>query len=433
MDDYIHDLLVRGVAAIKGGEMESGRKTLERVLDLDAGLEDRLDAWWYLSEISEEKSKAREYLENILANEPSDARARRKIAILDGKLKEEEVINPDMLKPSTGGITQGSADRFTCPNCGGKMVFSADGSRIICEFCANRERKGKEIVLAGEQDFFLAMATRKGHSRQMDAITFDCEGCGSEFMLPPTLLTITCPFCGSAYVAKCPDPKSTLQPNGVIPFKISETRVKEILKKWFKLHTPKPPFRVTSGVGMYLPVWSFNIEGPVPYRYQVEKDDKKVTMEGEDFMLESGIRVCATSKIPPGWASEIGNYDNGEVVPYNSSLLADWVAENYQVNVGDASLIARQIALGEMRTKIMISLEGGASGLQVLSSNISVVSYELILLPVWWVIYESGGKRYQTLVNGSNGIVRDERCANQNIGQKLFDFIRRGGKSEFLT
>ena len=77
----------------------------------------------------------------------------------------------------------------------------------------------------------------------------------------------------------------------------------------------------------------------------------------------------------------------------------------------------------------MISLEGGASGLQVLSSNISVVSYELILLPVWWVIYESGGKRYQTLVNGSNGIVRDERCANQNIGQKLFDFIRRGGKS----
>jgi hypothetical protein len=81
----------------------------------------------------------------------------------------------------------------------------------------------------------------------------------------------------------------------------------------------------------------------------------------------------------------------------------------------------------------MISLEGGASDLQVLSSKISVVSFELILLPVWWILYESAGRRYHTLVNGSNGIVRDERYVNQNIGQKFFDFIRRGGKSGFLT
>jgi hypothetical protein len=433
MDDYIHDLLVRGVAAIKGGERETGRKTLERLLDLDAALEDRLDAWWYLSEISEDKKKSRDYLENILANEPSDARARRKLAILDGKLKADDVINPDSLILPVGGITQGSAERFICPKCGGKMVFSADGSRIICEFCANRERKDPENGMSGEQDFFLAMATRKGHSRQMDAITFDCEGCGSEFILPPTRMTITCPFCGSAYVAKCPDPKITLQPNGVIPFRISENRVKDILRSWYKVHTPKPPFRVASGVGMYLPIWSFNIEGPVPYRYQVEKDDKKVTIEGEDFMLESGVRVCATSKIPTGWLSEINTYEFSEVVPYEASLLSDWVAENYQVNVGDASLTARQIALGEMRNKIMISLEGGASNLQVISSKIAAVSFELILLPVWWILYESDGRRFHTLVNGSSGKVRDERCSDQNFGQKLFDFIRRGGKAGFLT
>lgn len=433
MDDYLHDLLVRGVAAIKGGEMDSGRKALERMLDLDASLQDRLDAWWYLSEITEDKKQVREYLENILANEPSDARARRKLAILDGKLKEDEVINPDTLKPEADGTLEGTADRFICPQCGGKMVYSADGSQIICEFCSNRERKNQENGASGEQDFFLAMATRKGHARQMNAITFDCDGCGSQFILPPTRMTITCPYCGSAYVVKSSDSKSTLQPNGVIPFKISEYNVKEILRAWFKVHTPKPPFRVTSGLGMYIPIWSFCIEGPIPYRYQVEKDKKMVTVEMEDFMLESGIRVCATEKTPPGWLVEIGAYDFQEVAPFDAGLLSDWVAETYQINVGDASLVARQIALNDMRNRIMINLEGGYSNLQVISSKISVVSFELILLPVWWILYQSEGRQFHTLVNGSNGKVRDERYAGQNIGQKLIDFIRRGGKAKFLT
>jgi hypothetical protein len=433
MDDYIHDLLVRGVAAIKGGEKESGRRALERLLDLDASQQDRLDAWWYLSEITEDRKQAREYLENILANEPSDARARRKLAVLDGKLKEDEVINPDTLEPQAGGTVEGQADRFICPKCGGKMVYSADGRQIICEFCANRERKNQENEMAGEQDFFLAMATKKGHTRQMDTITFDCDGCGSQFILPPARMTITCPFCGSAYVAKSSDPKSTLQPNAVIPFKISETRVKEILREWFKVHTPKPPFQVTSGMGMYLPIWSFCIEGPVPYHYQVEKDEKMVTVEGEDFMLESGIRVCATEKTPPGWLNEIGSYKLQETTPFDAGMLSDWVAETYQINVGDASLTARQIALEEMKKRIMMNLEGGGSHLQVISSKISVVSFELILLPVWWILYQSEGRQFHTLVNGSSGKVRDERYEQQNIGQKLFDFIRRGGKTKFLT
>lgn len=433
MDDYIHDLLVRGIAAIKSGERENGQKTLERLLDLDASLQDRLDAWWYLSENTSDKTQQREYLENILANEPADARARRKLAILDGKLQETEVINPDTLTPTAGAVVEGEADRFICPKCGGRMVFSADGSQIICEFCANQERKNAENGIAGEQDFFLAMATKKGHSQQMDTITFDCDGCGSQFILPPSRLTITCPFCGSAYVAKCRDPKTTVQPNGVIPFTISENKVKEILRSWFAVHTPKPPFRVTSGVGMYLPVWSFTIEGPVPYRYQVEKDKKMVTIEGEDYMLETGIRVCATINPPTGWLSELSGYDSQEVKPFDAGILSDWVAENYQVNVGDASLDARQVALENMKARIQLNLEGGGQNLQVISSKISATSFDLILLPVWCILYQSESKQYHTLVNGFSGKVRDERYEKQNIGQKLVDFIRRGGKNKFLT
>jgi DNA-directed RNA polymerase subunit RPC12/RpoP len=433
MDDYIHDLLIRGIASIKGGEKESGRKALERLLDLDAAVEDRLDAWWYLSEISEDKKIIRGYLENILANEPSHARARRKLAILDGKLMEEEIVNPDQLRKESGKLVNGSAHRFTCPKCGGKMVYSPDGSEIICEFCENQDREKAQNGSSGEQDFFLAMATRKGHFRQMDTITFNCEGCGSEFILPPTHMTITCPYCGSAYVAKNSDPRSVLEPNSVFPFKISEEKVKEILRSWFMLHTPKEPFRVTSGLGIYLPVWSFCIEGPVPYHYQVEKEKNVITISAEDYLLESNILVSASGNPPAGWSSEIKNYDLDQVTAFNPAILSDWVAENYRVSVGEASLIGRQIALENKKMKLHLNLENGANNLQVFSSKMAVVSYELILLPIWLIHYKSDRNEYHALVNGGNGEVRDERYDQENLGQKLVDFLRRGKKMKFLT
>lgn len=433
MDDYLHDLLVRGVAAIKAGEKESGRKALERLLDLDASEDDRLDAWWYLSGIEEDAKKVRDYLENILARNPADARARRKLAVLDGKLDAKDIIDPDLERPAAGIAVEGSADRFTCPKCGGRMVFTPDGTRVICEYCANQERKQQPAGFTGEQDFFVAMATKKGHSRQVNTITFDCEGCGSEFILPPGKMSINCPFCGSAYVVRCDDPKTILEPNGVVPFQVGEEKVKAILREWFRIHTPKPPFRVTTGIGIYLPVWSFAIEGPVPYQYQVERNDKKVTIEEEDFLLESGIRVSASSNPPRGWLKEIPAYEDSPVSAFDPGLLANWVAETYQVSIGDASLTARQIALERGKQKIEFNLENGGSDLRVSSAKISVVSYELIMLPVWWIHYHSDGKEFHALVNGVKGSVRDERYDKQNLGQKLFDFVRRGGKTKFLT
>lgn len=431
MDDYIHDLLIRGIASIKAGEKESGRKALERLLDLDTSQEDRVEACWYLSQAAEDKQKARGYLEDILANDPTHARARRELAILDGRLKADEVIDPDRFALTPGATVEGEADRFICPKCGGKMAYSPDGRDIICEFCANRERQKQESSADAEQDFFLAMATKKGQSRQMDTITFDCEGCGSQFILPPSLLTIHCPYCGSSYVVRCSDPKSVLEPNRVIPFEISEERVKEILRGWFRMHTPKQPFQVLSGMGVYLPVWVFSIEGPVPYHYEIEREkNKKEIVNAEDFMLESGICIAASGNPQNGWEKEIQNYDLDSAKSYDPAYLSNWVAESYRVSVADASLPARQIALEREKQKLWVSLEGGATNLQVLSSKISVVGFELILLPVWLISYRSQGKGYHAFVNGVNGKVRDERYEKQNLGQKLFDYLRQGRAKE---
>jgi hypothetical protein len=69
-----------------------------------------------LSEISTNASEQRTFLENILANNFGEVRARRKIAILNGALNPENILNPDLVK-QTADIKQKAANgqRFDCP------------------------------------------------------------------------------------------------------------------------------------------------------------------------------------------------------------------------------------------------------------------------------------------------------------------------------
>ena len=58
-----------------------------------------MEACYWLSEVSDDPTEKRSLLEEILANNFGDARARRKLAILDGKIKPEEIVDPDNFKP----------------------------------------------------------------------------------------------------------------------------------------------------------------------------------------------------------------------------------------------------------------------------------------------------------------------------------------------
>jgi hypothetical protein len=70
---------------------------LEWLLRLDPPLLQRIDAWFWLSEVQTDEQAQRGYLEQILVMDPSEGRARRKLAILDGKLDPTEIVDPDQL------------------------------------------------------------------------------------------------------------------------------------------------------------------------------------------------------------------------------------------------------------------------------------------------------------------------------------------------
>ena len=150
-DDTISfDLLSRGRAAAKSGEKAEAVRYLERCLAQDAASDVRMEALYWLSEASDDLKVKRDCLEEILANNLGDARARRKLALLDGKLKVEEIVDPDHIPaPPMRSAPEAVAQAFICPKCGGRRVFAPDGQTLVCEYCEQQEKVSHKTVFAG--------------------------------------------------------------------------------------------------------------------------------------------------------------------------------------------------------------------------------------------------------------------------------------------
>ena len=105
--DYAESLLRSGIIEAKAGENGTARRYLERAVNASGEHDVLSEAWYWLSKVTDDPTEKRSALENCLALNLRHSRARRALAVLDGKLDEKEIINPDALPvqstdPDTG-------------------------------------------------------------------------------------------------------------------------------------------------------------------------------------------------------------------------------------------------------------------------------------------------------------------------------------------
>lgn len=238
---------------------------LERAIEISKDLALLADAWFWLSEISQDASEKRNRLENALAYDLHHAQARRSLALLDGKLSPAEIIDPNNLPQSQTLSPQNvDSERFSCPKCGGRMIYTPDGSNLICEYC-NRPQSIGSKALVEEQDFIVAMATARGHRPPTLMSTFKCQGCGAEFMLAHGILSIDCSFCGSAHVVALDSLRELVEPDCILPMVVQQSQASDHLNDWLLKNHIDPENSRQVPHGLYLPVWTFDIGGRIAW------------------------------------------------------------------------------------------------------------------------------------------------------------------------
>ena len=430
MDDSTRDLFIRGMVAAKAKESADARRYLEWVMRLDPPLDTRVDALYWLSQVAETPAEQGRLLEEALAYDPSDMRCRRALAVVRGELDPEEIIDPDDLpdggRESTRSPRPTAADRFTCPQCGGRMTFAADGQSLTCEFCEARhalrapggvegaQHQTAATDAASAENFLIAMATRKGHLHPVTRQTFNCQGCGIDFLLPPQQLSITCPYCGSAYAIRTHQSRELIDPHLILPFTIDENQANQAFNSWLaEQNLASGEAQVERAAAVYLPAWSFEMTGQVPWSCLVEEVRNQWRPEnGLEIVYHSSVIVPASSRTNPEITEEIRTFDLKQAVPFNERYLVDWPAETYQVSVGDASLEARRWTYEFEKQSVRQRMLRRVRDLTFNSLGITVEAFKLVLLPLWLAHYRLGMTRFEAVINGRSAAVRGQRPLN---------------------
>ena len=404
-----NELVQEAYINLKTGDRAAARRYAERALLTVDDVETRVKASFILSQTTDDPKEKRDLLETVLAYDRTHAEARRALAILDGKLKPEDIVDADNLPAQS--TEQARADRFTCPKCGARRVFAPDGHSLLCENCGYNDSLAMDGE-ADESDFFTAMATAKGHRKPVAMQIFHCKGCGAEFILALGVISATCAYCDSPHVVRLGQSRELIEPEGVIPHAFTQKQAIQLLVKWVEQNKLKPGRKVDFPRGVYLPLWTFDLGGAIRYSgNMVETDDdpfgqrqrRVVRMTDEYPVLVNDWPIPASQKIVARFARLLPTFDLTAVKPYDPRYLADWPAEVYDISMSNASLEARSQVFAQYRERLPSEQLSQLTNINLSSAGMAIESFKLVLLPVWMTEIPLDGKTLPLLINGQNG------------------------------
>lgn len=405
MSEGARDLLVRGIAAAKAGDRAEARHYLEWALRQQPDREQELEAKLWLSEAADGREEARRWLEDVLAGDPTNPRARRKLALLDGRLRREEIIDPDRPLPASGGEGPPviDPDRFACPSCGGPLAYSPDGQALQCDHCGTRLGPGTgEAAAPEENDFVLALATARGHNHPTRSRTLACSACGAHFLLAPDTLSLTCPYCEAVYTVASSDVEMLAAPEAIVPIALSESEARRRVRTW--IEGSKLPPRLERLQGIYLPVWLMEMGGVIDWSYPSSNRNRRLGEPEDEAGTEppaSPIAVLASRRLAPQLAPAAEDFDAGRLEHFDPAFLASWPAETYSLSLSDAALRARQRSLEITMRRLAARARGRNPALR--TARMVVDSYRLVLAPVWLAALRAPETMIELALDGVSG------------------------------
>lgn len=393
-------------------------KAFERCIDYRS---DFLEAHLWLARLVQDATQQREHITSVLAYDPSHGEALRDLMILNGELtyddKLDEYSMPQVRKTDDPVGTK--TVNVRCPRCASPRMTDDDaGGQLYCESCGHH--MPKTGVSTGYSS--LAMANLKRRAQPVRWVVgsrlLHCSSCSAERTIPAEKLTEHCPFCGSRNVIEQDTLGSFQQPDGIIPFAVSEQSALELvedqLKSWGErlkgwVIDNRVKRREISGI--FLPFWVFDvmfevtktiidqrspdstIRAPIPYQSETFAD------------MKPNVLIPAVKQPPKTLTSRLGKYKVSKAVAYKPRMLAQHAAEIYTVDVDAASMNIHEIISAQAREKWERPTGNNDVKIHV-TTMLKNMTFQLLLMPVWSVtLFEQDGDVRPVLVNGQTGQV----------------------------
>jgi DNA-directed RNA polymerase subunit RPC12/RpoP len=373
-----NDLLLNGILSAKEGDTERARFYLEWVLRETSTFDQRSKALYYLSKITQDPKEKIKWVEELLILDPGHPEGRRELAILRGQLASADIVQPDgpLPAPSTAPIAQ---RKTNCDTCGGKLVFSPDGRALDCERCGIRYPiLPDQKTIPQSNDFVVALSQAKGHVAPQPLRSFVCSSCGATFAQSEARLSLTCPYCNTAFVPET-NARDWIPPNTILPFRLDADAILPIIRGALATGASAEEMMLR---GMFLPVWDFDISGSLT----ITANDGSGSAFSRWPVVYNHVLVPATHSLPVEALPTEYGIELSSAIPYQPEQLTDRPAEMYTITPADASLIARERILQKEAASVRIPSEGFLN-----SAELIVNTCCLALLP-FWIVHSGSAK-----------------------------------------
>ncbi len=302
---------------------------------------------------------------------------------------------------------------FSCPNCGGKIVFDIDTQRPLCQYCGSQFRI---------EDLGPGIAQ---NVTTYEANVFVCRNCGAEVTSPDNQIVSFCSYCGSESVLYSRTVTAD-SPQTVLPFRLSKKKIHEMYATrlqnvWYLPKEFKDPQYIDSMRGIYMPFWSTSVSYPpqvrlnMHQRVDVSSDTYRIdTYSGIFYVTGTAERYLtdASSALDDAITDQLLPYPESSAKPFHPAYLAGFYADKSDVPVQKYTQYIQEKASEDaiegikqrLGTNFTIDSTILPNGQKVAPSvPATPKDYHATLMPVWFLTRRDKDRVSYGVVNGYTG------------------------------
>ena len=323
-------------------------------------------------------------------------------------------------------------DKYPCAACGAQAQWSPARQLLVCPFCGTAAPFTVDAATGAIEELDLAKALRElpdeDRGWQTEKRTVQCQSCKAVSVFDPDRVGQNCDFCGSPKLVDYQEIKAPIRPRSLLPFTVTESTVREQIRKWYASKWLAPNRLKTRALvdrvhGVYIPYWTFDAHVVCPwtadaghYYYESEtyyqngrrrtrqvRKTRWVPASGEVRHFFDDEPVPGTQGIPLDLLRQVEPFPTQELVPYDTAFLSGHVVEHYQVVLTEAAGSSQAQMHDTLMGLCASQIPGDTHRNLVIHPTFSGQTFKHILVPIWLLTYVFGRKSYQVLVNGSTG------------------------------
>ncbi len=319
---------------------------------------------------------------------------------------------------------------YQCPCCGAGLGFDPEKQKFSCEFCLS-EFDETELTNAGAAEAAEKQrADGEAYCEQMNLFT--CPNCGAEVVADDNTVADFCYYCHNP-VVHAGRLAGQLQPNKVIPFRITKEEAEGMFlkwckSKWFLPKAFKSQAHASQIQGVYYPFWVTDADAlgsadfdatrvrswrMGDYKY-TETRVYKLARAGEIHFED--IVTCALSDADKKMLEGVLPYPSEELTDFSMPYLSGFFAKKRDIERDTLSEEVR----GRMReytaALLRSTVRESYTSITPETTNVNITRshWEYALLPVWVLTYtHKDGKVYTFAINASTGKIYGELPVSQ--------------------